>query len=197
VSYSAASGLTVRRLQTEIGAVIEGTELCSPIPPEIARDIRQALLDHGVIFCRDQPVSYEDQLALVRVFGEPFNEGILADKPEVMPLKSNAEQTNPAGGHWHSDGTYYEVAPPVSILVGLADAEGTELLRYLSDRFRRTEYQMRWSWHADDIAVWDNRQVQHCTVRNEAGPRYVERIMVAGTPSVGLSDEHEPVAVAG
>jgi taurine dioxygenase len=282
--YQTQSGLTVKRLQPEIGAEIAGTDLCGAIPEDVARDVRQVLLDHGVIFFRRQPISYEQHLALARVFGEPHVEGFLPDRPEIMPLVSDAVNTNPAGGHWHSDGTYYDIAPAVSILhalkasplggdtcfasaaavytdlpeklkaqiaplrarasmshirkvkglgddsanyigrtgddvtrgwaehpvvrvhpetgkpvlyvnevhtqeiVGLDPEEGAALLQSLTDRFLRAEYQMRWSWRDHDITVWDNRQVQHYAVANEAGPRHVERIMVVGTPSVGLND---------
>jgi len=284
-SYRTPSGLTVRRLQPQLGAEIAGANLCKPVPEEVARDVRQALLDHGVVFFCDQPVTYEQHLALARLFGEPHVEGFLPDTPEIMPLVSDAANTNPAGGHWHSDGTYYDIAPSVSILhaikaaplggdtcfasaaavyddlpeelkaqiaplrarasmshirevkgladdsatyigrtgedvtrgwaehpvvrvhpetgrpvlyvnevhtrdiVGLEAEESTALLKSLTDRFLRAEYQMRWSWRDHDIAIWDNRQVQHYAVANEAGPRHVERIMVTGTPSLGLTDK--------
>lgn len=283
-SYRTAGGLTVKRLQPQLGAEIAGADLCGTIPEAVARDIRQALLDHGVIFFRGQPVTYEQHLALARMFGEPHVEGFLPDTPEIMPLVSDAGSTNPAGGHWHSDGTYYDIAPAVSILhavraaplggdtcfasaaavyddlpdelkvriaplrarasmthirevkgldddsatyigrtgedvdrgwaehpvvrvhpetgrpvlyvnevhtqgiVGLDPQEGAALLKSLTDRFLRSEYQMRWSWRDHDIAIWDNRQVQHYAVANEAGPRHVERIMVTGTPSLSLDD---------
>lgn len=283
-SYQTPSGLTVKRLQPRIGARIAGVDLCAPVPDRVARDIRMALLDHGVIFFRAQPVTYDQHLALARIFGEPHVEGFLPDRPEIMPLISDAAKTNPAGGHWHSDGTYYDIAPAVSVLhairvpelggdtcfasaaavyedlpedlkariaplrarasmthirevkgldddsatyightgedvtrgwaehpvvrvhpetgkpvlyvnevhtqeiVGLDPDESAALLKTLSDRFLRAEYQMRWAWRDHDIAVWDNRQVQHYAVANEAGPRHVERIMVTGTPSLGLAD---------
>jgi len=284
LSYETPSGLTVKRLQPLIGAEVSGVDLCGPVPEAVARDIRQALLGHGVIFFRGQPIDYQQHLALARLFGEPHVEGFLPDTPEIMPLISDAGSTNPAGGHWHSDGTYYDIAPAVSILrmlkspplggdtcfasatavyedlpedlkariaplrarasmshiryvkglkddsatyigrtgedvelgwaehpvvrvhpetgrpvlfvnevhtqeiAGLEAEESTALLKQLTDRFLRAEYQMRWSWRDHDIAIWDNRQVQHYAVANEAGPRHVERIMVTGTPSLGLGE---------
>lgn len=290
VFYETPSGLTVKRLQPSIGAQVAGAELGGPIPGDVARDIRQALVDHGVIFLRGQALNYRQHLALARIFGEPHVEGFLPDTPEVMPLISDAASTNPAGGHWHSDGTYYDIAPAVSILrmlkapplggdtcfasaaavyadlpdelkariaplrarasmshirtvkglkdegatyigrtgedvergwaehpvvrvhpengrpvlyvnevhtqeiVGLDAQESAALLKDLTDRFLRAEYQMRWQWLDHDIAIWDNRQVQHYAVANEAGPRHVERIMVTGTPSLGLADTRALVA---
>ena len=116
VSYRTAGGLTVRRIEPAIGGEIEGIDLTRPISGEHAADIRQALLDHGVIFFRDQPVSYEQHVALAAVFGEVWIESILPDRPAVLPLISDHGSFNPAGGHWHSDGTYLPVPPGVSVL---------------------------------------------------------------------------------
>jgi alpha-ketoglutarate-dependent taurine dioxygenase len=108
-SYQTQSGLTVTRLQPLIGAEIAGADLCSPVPEEVAGEIRRALLDHGVIFFRGQPINYPQHLALACIFGKPHVEGFLPEMPEIMPLISDAGNTNPAGrkdaaqryGHFH------------------------------------------------------------------------------------------------
>ena len=291
VRYETSGGLAIRRLQPTIGAEVSGIDLTGPISPEAARDIRQALLEHGVIFFRDQPISYANHIALGRIFGEPAMENILPEQPELMVLKSDAANTNPAGGHWHSDGTYLKLAHAISVLrcvqaaplggdtlfadaraayeglpepvkariaplrarasmthirkvkdldqpneytastafkdlpefaehpvvrvhpdtgqpvlfvnechtmriIGLDDTEGAELLDFLSGQFRRPEYQMRWSWCDHDIAVWDNRAVQHYAVKNETGPRHVERLAIKGTPYIALGDIQKPATAA-
>lgn len=116
VAYRTPGGLAVRRIQPAIGAEISGIDLTGPISEVHAQDIRQVLFDHGVIFFRDQPVSYEQHVALAAVFGEVWIESILPDKPAVLPLISDFGNFNPAGGHWHSDGTYLPVPPGVSVL---------------------------------------------------------------------------------
>ena len=116
VSYRTPGGLTVHRLEPAIGAEIAGADLSRPISDAHAADIRQALYDHGVIFFRDQPMSYEQHVALAQVFGEVWIEAILPDRPAVLPLVSDHGSFNPAGGHWHSDGTYLPVPPGVSVL---------------------------------------------------------------------------------
>ena len=55
---------------------------------------------------------------------------------------------------------------------------------------------MRWSWTDHSVAIWDNRQVQHYAVQNEMGPRHVERLVVAGTPHIGLTDIQPATAAA-
>lgn len=38
------------------------------------------------------------------------------------------------------------------------------LLQYLYSQASIPEYQMRWRWHAGDVAIWDNRCTQHYAV---------------------------------
>ena len=73
-------------------------------------------------------------------------------------------------------------------IVGMEQAEGRELLRTLTDEFRRPEYQARWSWENDAIVIWDNRAVQHYGVPDQQFDRRMERITVIGTRPIGLQE---------
>lgn len=46
-------------------------------------------------------------------------------------------------------------------LYGLPDAESESLLRFLFSHITRPEFQVRWRWQANDLAIWDNRVTQH------------------------------------
>lgn len=70
-------------------------------------------------------------------------------------------------------------------IVGLDKAESAALLRDLSDEIKRPEYQVRWKWSDGDIAVWDNRAVQHYGVPDHTGDRRMARISVEGQPAIG------------
>lgn len=70
-------------------------------------------------------------------------------------------------------------------IVGLDKAESAALLRDLSDVIKRPEYQVRWKWSDGDIAVWDNRAVQHYGVPDHTGDRRMARISVEGQPAIG------------
>ena len=67
-------------------------------------------------------------------------------------------------------------------------AAGDALIKRLAAEFLRPEYQMRWTWEAGAIAIWDNRLVQHYGVPDQTGDRYLERITVEGGPMLGLAD---------
>ena len=73
-------------------------------------------------------------------------------------------------------------------IVGMTEQEGDDLIRQLSDEFRKPEYQVRWKWTPDAIAMWDNRAVQHYAVANQKSDRYLERLTVEGTPTLSVAD---------
>ncbi len=55
---------------------------------------------------------------------------------------------------------------------------GANLLSYLIGRAAIPEYQVRWRWQAGDVAIWDNRCVQHYAVMDY--PPCVRRMERAG-----------------
>lgn len=73
-------------------------------------------------------------------------------------------------------------------IVGMEEREAMALIRDLSDEFRRPEYQVRFKWTPNALAIWDNRAVQHYAVANQTADRYLERITVEGTPTLNSSD---------
>lgn len=70
-------------------------------------------------------------------------------------------------------------------IVGLDNVQSAALLRDLSDEIKRPEYQVRWTWSDGDIAIWDNRAVQHYGVPDHTGDRRMSRISIEGEPAIG------------
>ncbi|MFI0989039.1 TauD/TfdA dioxygenase family protein [Streptomyces exfoliatus] len=77
----------------------------------------------------------------------------------------------------------YVNEPFTTRIVGLSDEENRELLDALVLQARIPEYQVRFRWQPDSIAIWDNIAVQHYAI-NDYYPRrrVMERIAVAGVP---------------
>lgn len=64
---------------------------------------------------------------------------------------------------------------------GLDDAQSTELLRHLLDQFKVPEYQIRFRWTPNAVAIWDNRCTQHYPVADYwPAKRRMERVTIAG-----------------
>lgn len=53
-----------------------------------------------------------------------------------------------------------------SHILGVSKTQSQSLLNYLYDLVKTPEVQARFEWQEGDIAIWDNRQVQHYAVRD-------------------------------
>ena len=112
--------LDIKPIAGALGAEIRGVDLAIALDADTVAALRQALLDHLVIFFRDQELSPERFLALARRFGAPieypFVRGI-DGYPEIIKVaKLELERVN-FGGIWHSDTTYLEVPPMGTLLL--------------------------------------------------------------------------------
>lgn len=132
-----------------LGAEIRGVDIARPLSDEVVAEIREAFLDHLVIFFRGQQLSPVQQVEFARRFGEPMEYPQLKGLPEcplITPVvKLESERVN-FGGIWHSDTAYLERPPMASMLyaVEIPPYGGDTLfanqyLAYetLSERFRQ------------------------------------------------------------
>jgi taurine dioxygenase len=66
-------------------------------------------------------------------------------------------------------------------ILGVDPEESDRLLRLLFDRIKTPEYQVRFRWTPNAIAIWDNRSTQHSAVGDYwPSDRVVERVTVSG-----------------
>jgi len=65
------STITVTPIAGALGAEVSGIDLARPLAPDAVRRIRQAWLDHLVLFFRDQQLTPASFLALAEAFGTP------------------------------------------------------------------------------------------------------------------------------
>ena len=63
--------IEVRPISGALGAEIAGVDMARDLDAEVAGEVRQALLDHLVIFLRGQTATPVQQLAFAKKFGEP------------------------------------------------------------------------------------------------------------------------------
>jgi len=114
------STISVHPVAGALGAEIEGADLSQELSDEVIAEIRQALLDHLVIFFRNQDITPEQHLAFAKRFGEtveyPLVKG-LEGFPAIIPIVKLEHETVNFGGLWHSDTTYLEEPPMGSILL--------------------------------------------------------------------------------
>ncbi|MGO1765987.1 MAG: TauD/TfdA dioxygenase family protein, partial [Advenella sp.] len=106
--------MEIRKLTGTVGAEIFGIDVSKPLSSAVLTDVRQALLDHCVIFFRDQQLSMQEHIAFVQQFGEISTSPVyktLESHPQIMPVIKEATDTGIIGDTWHTDETYQETPP--------------------------------------------------------------------------------------
>ena len=112
------TGLSIRPTTPLIGAEVHGIDLAH-VDEEAFAQVHAALLEHQVIFFRDQDISVEAQKALGARFGPLLahpNDPGLEGHPEVMIIHADAQSKRVAGESWHSD-VSCETEPPLGSML--------------------------------------------------------------------------------
>ncbi|MGB7655223.1 MAG: TauD/TfdA family dioxygenase [Novosphingobium sp.] len=261
--------MKIEKLTHAIGAQLSDVNLAEAVTnDDLFGAIRAALLEHKVLFVRDQDITRADHSAFARRFGELEPHPMLASDPENLGLvQIYKDETSPPDRYensWHCDATWRDAPPMGAVLRCVAcppvggdtmwanmarayadlpdhiketiaplkarhsieatfgaklpedkrhalkaqypDAEhpvvrthpetgekvlfvsgfathfsnfhtsenvrygqdfapgGANLLSYLIGRAAIPEYQVRWRWQPNSIAIWDNRCTQHYAV---------------------------------
>ncbi len=119
----------IRPASGALGAEISGVDLSRPLDDDVFAEIQQAFHDHLVLFFRDQTIDPADQVAFTERFGptEPHPLGSrrgLDDHPEVMVLENRPGKFAPRNDFWHSDISFAEKPPALSMLYAIEATEG-------------------------------------------------------------------------
>lgn len=109
---------TVKLMAGSLGAEIHGIDLTQNLSDATYSEIRQLLIEHEVIFFRDQDVSPAQHKALAESFG-PLQRhpayGTIEGFPEITILESTPENPTKIEA-WHSDMTF-RLHPPMGTVL--------------------------------------------------------------------------------
>lgn len=112
----------VKPLSGAVGAVLSGIDISEELSADAIAEMRQAWLEHLVIFFRDQQLSDERLMAFGRRFGDLYLHPNLAKKgpnPEVIHVVKEPDATRVVGAEWHTDTAHVECPPMGAILHAL------------------------------------------------------------------------------
>ncbi len=105
-------------MQPTIGAEIHGLDLSRPMNTETLRAFEAALIEHKVVYLRDQDVTPTQHTAIGRMFGElevnPFRP--VGRVPEIIVMDNHKDNPVLSTDVWHSDMTFRECPTKYSIL---------------------------------------------------------------------------------
>jgi taurine dioxygenase len=111
--------IEVNQLSPVIGAEIGGVDISKPLGNQTFREIHDALMEHQVIFFRDQEMTLDEHKAFGRLFGDlhihpsaPKPEG----HPEILVVHADENSKVVAGMKWHSD-VSCDVEPPMGSIL--------------------------------------------------------------------------------
>jgi len=110
--------MEVKLLSGALGAEIKGIDL-KDTSDQNFKKINNLLLEHKVIFFRDQKITTEEHMALAEKFGpvetHAYVKGL--DKhPEIVRIIKGEDEKNQWGENWHSD-VSYNVKPTKAVIL--------------------------------------------------------------------------------
>ena len=114
--------ITVEPIAGACGAVIGGVDLSQDMDDATFGEIKQAFVDHQVIFFHDQTLTEDQHKAFGKRFGtlniHPRYVP-LEGHPEIFPIRKDPEDSRIVGDAWHHDLTHLPEPPLGAILYGL------------------------------------------------------------------------------
>lgn len=117
-----SNAIRVTPIGGSVGALVEGVELVRDDDASTTTRLRQALLDHQVIFFRDQSMTPGQLMTVGRRFGELIvHPNLIAqgEHPEVITIRREPGDSRIVGAEWHTDTTCLERPPMGAMLHAL------------------------------------------------------------------------------
>lgn len=173
-----------------LGAEIRGVDTARPVKEPVIAEIRKALLEHLVIFFRDQKLNPARQLAFAQCFGDPMEYPQLKGLPEcplITPVVKLEDERVNFGGIWHSDTTYLERPPMASMLYAV------EIPPYGGDTLFANQYLAYETLSETYRKLLDGLTGVNSSLKADASRTREDRLRAAGTESKVLVGEHPVV----
>jgi taurine dioxygenase len=111
--------ISVTPVSPYVGAEIQNIDIASGVSDAQFAEIKQAFIDHGVIFFRDQDLTPEQHIEFARRWGV-INQNRFFNPVEGYPLiaevRKEAHNKKNIGGEWHTDHSYDQIPAMGSVL---------------------------------------------------------------------------------
>lgn len=143
------------------------------LPASVKEQIQELRARHSIEFSFGAAMPIEKRLALKAQYPDP-------EHPVVRTHPETGEKLLYVNGFTTHFTNFHT---PGRVRVGQDHTHGAgELLRYLISQAQIPEYQVRWSWQPNSIAIWDNTATQHYAVMDyPACHRKMERAGIIGS----------------
>lgn len=123
------SELEIHPVAGRIGAEIRGVQLSADLPADVIEAIQAALVEHKVIFFRDQQLDDQSQEAFASLLGQPISHPTVPVREGTKYLLELDGTNGQRANSWHTDVTFVDAYPKASILRSVvAPAAGGDTL---------------------------------------------------------------------
>ena len=112
--------LELKKVTPHCGAEVYGLDLSQPLDERTVTAIETALVEHCVLFFRDQSMTHQQHKAFGRRFGElhlhPAWTRLVEGHPEIMVIHTDENSEHIAGEEWHTD-VSCDAEPPLGTVL--------------------------------------------------------------------------------
>ena len=84
--------ISISRVTPALGAIVEGVRLADELPQQAVDQLGELLVEHQILFFREQPLTPQQQCRFARRFGELHIHPIypvLPELPEIMVIDTH------------------------------------------------------------------------------------------------------------
>jgi taurine dioxygenase len=164
-----------------------GAVLCSALLPPSGGDTLWASMTAAYDALSPRMQQYLDGLVAVHTWeissqkkdalAQRGYDGLLALMQQYPPVEHPVVRTHPVSGRK----ILYVTRSFTAEIQGLPEDESRAVLEFLFEHVKRPEFQVRFRWSRDSVAIWDNQATQHYAV-NDYMPqrRRMHRVAFAG-----------------
>lgn len=190
--------ITVTPASNAVGAFVSGVDIAAGLSDEQFTEIRQAFVDHGVIFLRGQDITPTQHIEFAERWSEininRFFQPV-EGYPNVAEVRKDPDQIRNIGSNWHTDHSYDDEPAMGSILYArdVPDVGGDTMFagqcaayEALSSGMKETLGRM-WAHHSSRHAFGALAYLQP-TETAQAGNRI-------GNPELATQDSRHPVII--
>jgi taurine dioxygenase len=199
--------LRIERFRPNLGATVEGVDLGQSISAETQAVLKRAVIEHGVLFFRNQNIDNDRLIAFAKLFGEPLRHNpYLPSLPEHSGIESIevSATKNVRNDVWHADVTWVDPPPRFTVLyahllpeaggdtVWTSTAAAYDILPELLARYLETLTAIN-SFEANGFALDSTKAERRAEIRAKHPPIEVPVIKTHpdnGRKTIFVSEQH-------
>ena len=112
--------INIKQISGNVGVEIHGVDLSKEVPDSLFNEIRDAFIENGLIFFRDQNLTPEEHIRFAKKWGKININRFFAKVDgyeQIAEVRKEPSQKGNIGGEWHTDHSYDQIPALGSILL--------------------------------------------------------------------------------